>query len=88
MSGSESESVSKELEMGFGHEKPDAYRTAIEHNTQWGSIPIPIPTPTPRETKSRWIANHWLQATAASVNYPAECLPRQLTCSTVSVTAP
>ena len=43
-SGSVSESVSKGLEMGFGHEKMDA--------TQWGSIPIPIPTPTPWVTKS------------------------------------
>ncbi len=42
----------------------------IKHNTRRGSIPIPIPTPTPRGTKSRRIANHWLQATAKAAPEP------------------
>ena len=43
-----------------------------KHTTQWGSIPIPIPTPTPTPggTKSRRIANHWLQATAKTAPEP------------------
>jgi hypothetical protein len=61
--------------MGFGHEKPDVYRRpkAYEgdeatpcvrtiHNIPSESIPIPIPTPTPMGTRSRRIANNWLQA--------------------------
>ncbi len=60
-----SESESKEGETGYGHEKLDVYRAAIEYvgwanrfceslkghrTTRWKPIPIPIPTPTPMET--------------------------------------
>ncbi len=65
MSGSLSESESKECETGYGNQKLDVYRAAIEYvgwvnrfcetlkghrTSRWKSIPIPIPTPTfPRQ---------------------------------------
>ena len=39
-------------------------RNSGNEATQSESIPIPIPTPTPMGTRSRRIANNWLQASA------------------------
>jgi hypothetical protein len=52
--------------MGFGYEKLATPCVRTNHNSQSESIPIPIPipTPTPMGTRSRRIANYWLQAAA------------------------
>jgi hypothetical protein len=50
--------------MGFGYEKLATPCVRTNHNSQSESIPIPIPTPTPMGTRSRRIANNWLQAAA------------------------
>jgi hypothetical protein len=50
--------------MGFGYEKLATPCVRTNHDLQSESIPIPIPTPTPMGTRSRRIANNWLQAAA------------------------
>jgi hypothetical protein len=50
--------------MGFGYEKLATPCVRTNHNSQSESIPIPIPIPTPMGTRSRRIANYWLQAAA------------------------